>query len=69
VSAAALLIGWWYSTLAWRWRAHAFAGVWTAVVAIGAVVVTLDTPRCQRHDRSARGPRDIAGDANAYLRW
>jgi 4-amino-4-deoxy-L-arabinose transferase-like glycosyltransferase len=43
--AAALLIGWWYSTLAWRWRAHAFAGVWTAVVAIGAVVVTLDTPR------------------------
>ena len=43
--AGALLIGWWYSTLAWRWRAHAFAAAWTAVVAIGAVVVTLDTPR------------------------
>jgi len=42
---AALLIGWWYSTLAWRWRARAFAGAWTAVVAVGAVVVTLDTPR------------------------
>jgi 4-amino-4-deoxy-L-arabinose transferase-like glycosyltransferase len=42
---AALLIGWWYSTLARRWRARAFAGVWIAVVAVGAVVVTLDTPR------------------------
>jgi len=42
---AALLIGWWYSTLAWRWRARAFAGAWIAVVAVGATVVTLDTPR------------------------
>src|SRR5215467_10621465 len=42
---AALLIGWWYSTLAWQWRAWAFAGAWTVVVAVGAVVVTLDTPR------------------------
>ena len=42
---AALLIGWWYSTLAWRWRARAFAGAWVAVVAVGAVAVTLDTPR------------------------
>ena len=42
---AALLIGWWYSTLAWRWRARAFAGVWAVVVAVGAVLVTLDTPR------------------------
>ncbi len=43
--AMALLIGWWYSTLMWRWRARAFAGVWIAVVAVGAVVVALDTPR------------------------
>ena len=42
---AALLIGWWYSTLAWRWRARAFVGAWAAVVVVGAVVVTLDTPR------------------------
>lgn len=42
---AALLMGWWYSTLVWRWRARAFAAVWAAVVAVGAVVVTLDTPR------------------------
>jgi 4-amino-4-deoxy-L-arabinose transferase-like glycosyltransferase len=42
---AALLIGWWYSTLTWRWRAWAFAGAYAAVVAVGAVVVTLDTPR------------------------
>jgi hypothetical protein len=43
--AAALLIGWWYSTLAWRWRARAFAGAWIALAAVGGVLVTLDTPR------------------------
>ncbi|HEV2057558.1 MAG TPA: glycosyltransferase family 39 protein [Methylomirabilota bacterium] len=43
--AAALLIGWWYSTLAWRWRARAFAGAWIAVAAVGGALVTLDTPR------------------------
>src|SRR5207302_5559144 len=43
--AAALLIGWSYSTLAWRWRARAFAGACIAVVAGGVVFVTLDTPR------------------------
>src|SRR5437660_905078 len=42
--AAALLIGWWYSTLAWRGRARAFAGAWIAVVAAGIVLVKLDTP-------------------------
>jgi 4-amino-4-deoxy-L-arabinose transferase-like glycosyltransferase len=42
--AAALLIGWWYSTLAWRGRARAFAGAWIAVVAAGGVLVTLETP-------------------------
>src|SRR5438132_13282518 len=42
--AAALLIGWWYSTLAWRGRARAFAGARIAVVAPGGVVVKLDTP-------------------------
>jgi 4-amino-4-deoxy-L-arabinose transferase-like glycosyltransferase len=42
---AALLIGWWYSTSAWRWRARAFTGTWIAVAAVGAVVVALDTPR------------------------
>jgi 4-amino-4-deoxy-L-arabinose transferase-like glycosyltransferase len=41
---AALLIAWWYSTLAWRGRARAFAGAWIAVVAAGVVVVKLDTP-------------------------
>ena len=43
--AAALLIGWLYSTVAWRWRARAFAGACIAVVAGGVVFVTLDTPR------------------------
>ncbi len=42
--AAALLVGWWYSTLAWRGRARAFAGAWIAVVATGVVLVELDTP-------------------------
>jgi 4-amino-4-deoxy-L-arabinose transferase-like glycosyltransferase len=41
---AALLIAWWYSTLAWRGRARAFAGAWIAVAAAGVVVVKLDTP-------------------------
>ena len=41
--AAALLIGWWYSTLAWRRRAWAFASAWIAVVAVGAGLVTLST--------------------------
>jgi 4-amino-4-deoxy-L-arabinose transferase-like glycosyltransferase len=41
--AAALLIGWWYATLAWRGRARAFAGAWIAVVAVGGVLVKLDT--------------------------
>jgi 4-amino-4-deoxy-L-arabinose transferase-like glycosyltransferase len=43
--AAALLIGWWYSMLAWRWRAWAFAGAWIGVVAGGVVLVTVDTSR------------------------
>jgi 4-amino-4-deoxy-L-arabinose transferase-like glycosyltransferase len=43
--AGALLVAWWYSTLAWRWRARAFAAAWIAVAAVGAVVVRLDTPR------------------------
>jgi 4-amino-4-deoxy-L-arabinose transferase-like glycosyltransferase len=43
--AAALLIGWWYSTLAWRRRARAFAGAWIALVAVGGALVMLDTPR------------------------
>jgi 4-amino-4-deoxy-L-arabinose transferase-like glycosyltransferase len=42
---AALLIGWWYSTLAWRWRARGFAAAWIAVVVVGAVVVAVHTPR------------------------
>jgi 4-amino-4-deoxy-L-arabinose transferase-like glycosyltransferase len=40
---AALLIGWWYSTLAWRERARAFAGAWIAVVAVSVILVKLDT--------------------------
>lgn len=43
--AVALLSGWWYSTLAWRWRAPAFAGAWIAVVAVGSALVTADTSR------------------------
>jgi hypothetical protein len=43
--AAALVIGWWYSTFTGRWRAHAFAGAWIAVVVGGVVLVTADTPR------------------------
>jgi 4-amino-4-deoxy-L-arabinose transferase-like glycosyltransferase len=41
--AAALLIGWWYSRLAWRGRARAFASAWIAVVAVGAGLVMLST--------------------------
>ena len=43
--AVALLSGWWYSTLAWRWRAPAFAGAWIAVAAVGGALVAQDTPR------------------------
>jgi 4-amino-4-deoxy-L-arabinose transferase-like glycosyltransferase len=43
--AAALVLAWWYSTLASRWRAPAFAVVWLIVVAVGAVLVVRDTPR------------------------
>jgi 4-amino-4-deoxy-L-arabinose transferase-like glycosyltransferase len=43
--AVALMIGWWYSTLAWRWRAPAFAAALIAVVASGVAVVTVETPR------------------------
>jgi len=38
VPPAALMIGWWYSTLTWRHRARAFAGAWLVVVAAGAIV-------------------------------
>jgi 4-amino-4-deoxy-L-arabinose transferase-like glycosyltransferase len=41
--AASLLLGWWYSTLGWRRRAWAFAGAWTAVMAVGVGLVILDT--------------------------
>ena len=43
--AMALLIGWWYSGSAWRWRAHALAGAWIAVVVGGVLLVTADTAR------------------------
>src|SRR5438067_3667693 len=43
--AVALLIGWWYSTLAWRRRVWAFAGAWITLVAIGAVIDTIHTRR------------------------
>jgi 4-amino-4-deoxy-L-arabinose transferase-like glycosyltransferase len=43
--AGALLTGWWYSTLAWRWRAPALAGAWIAVAAVGGALVTRDTTR------------------------
>jgi 4-amino-4-deoxy-L-arabinose transferase-like glycosyltransferase len=43
--ATALLLAWWYSTLASRWRARAFAVVWLVVVGGGAVLVSVDTPR------------------------
>jgi len=43
--AAALVLAWWYSTFASRWRARAFAVVWLIVVAGGAVLVIRDTPR------------------------
>jgi len=43
--AAAVIIGWWYSTLPSRWRARAFALAWTTVVLIGAALVRVDTVR------------------------
>jgi 4-amino-4-deoxy-L-arabinose transferase-like glycosyltransferase len=43
--AAALLVGWWHSTLTWRWRARAFAGAWIAVAAVAGALFSLDTPR------------------------
>jgi 4-amino-4-deoxy-L-arabinose transferase-like glycosyltransferase len=62
--AAALLIGWWYSMLAWRWRARAFAGAWLAVVVVGAVAVTLDTPRYNA-TTDLRGVRAVLAQAPA----
>ncbi len=53
--AAALLIGWWYSTLAWRLRARVFAGAWLAVVAVGIVVVRLDA----RHFNATTDLREL----------
>jgi len=43
--AAALLVGWWYSTLPERRRAWVFATVWGTVVLVGGLALTLDTPR------------------------
>jgi len=43
--AAALLIGWWYSTLAWKKRAQAFATAWMVVLVAGGAVILWDTPR------------------------
>lgn len=54
--AAALLVGWWYSTLTWRRRrARAFAGTWLAVVAVGIVLVELDT----RHFNATTDLREL----------
>lgn len=54
--AAALLIGWWYSTVAWRRRrARVFAGAWLAVVAMGIVLVGLDT----RHFNATTDLREV----------
>ena len=53
--AAALLIGWWYSTLGWRRRARVFAGAWLAVVAVGVVLVELDT----RHFNATTDLREV----------
>jgi 4-amino-4-deoxy-L-arabinose transferase-like glycosyltransferase len=43
--AAALLIGWWYSTLTWPRRSTVFAVVWVTVAVAGAVLVTVDDAR------------------------
>jgi hypothetical protein len=40
-----LLIGWWYTTLAWPRRTRAFPSAWVAIVVVGVVLVALDTPR------------------------
>ena len=62
--AGALLTGWWYSTLAWRWRAPAFAGAWIAVAAVGGALVTRGTPRFNAETdlhalRSVLGPAPL----------
>jgi len=41
----ALLIGWWYSTLQWRWRAQAFAVALATIIVVGVALVTWDTAR------------------------
>ena len=64
--AVALLIGWWYSAVAWRWRARAFAGAWIAVVAGGVVLVTWDTPRVNA-TTDLRGLRPVLAQASARL--
>src|SRR6266849_692892 len=64
--AAALLIGWWYSTLAWRGRARAFAGAWIAVVVTGAVFVKLDTPHFNA-TTDLRAVRAVLSQARAPL--
>src|SRR5262249_48329373 len=43
--AAALLVGWWCGTLAWRWRGRGFAAAWIAVVAAGVALVPMETAR------------------------
>jgi 4-amino-4-deoxy-L-arabinose transferase-like glycosyltransferase len=64
--AGALLTGWWYSTLAWRWRAPAFAGAWIAVAAVGGALVTRDTPRFNA-ETDLRALRSALGQAPAPL--
>jgi 4-amino-4-deoxy-L-arabinose transferase-like glycosyltransferase len=64
--AGALLTGWWYSTLAWRWRAPAFAGAWIAVAAVGGALVTRDTTRFNA-ETDLRALRSALGQAPAPL--
>ena len=64
--AGALLTGWWYSTLAWRWRAPAFAGAWIAVAAVGGALVTRDTPRVNA-ETDLGALRSALGQAPARL--
>jgi len=66
--AAALLIGWWYSTLAWRGRARAFAGAWIAVVAAGVVLVELETPHFNA-TTDLRALRTVLSQAPAPVYW
>ena len=63
--AGALLTGWWYSTLAWRWRAPAFAGAWTRSRGFGALV-TRDTTRFNA-ETDLRALRSALGQAPAPL--